>query len=82
MLQRERKIKSGKLLEVDFYPVFDDGRKVPTRAPKTKRSTPEQEKYNQNQAIKKFVRLVNANFDGEDVFMTVTYNTGQAPQDE
>ena len=82
MLQRERKIKSGKLLEVDFYPVFDDGRKVPTRAPKTKRSTPEQEKYNQNQAIKKFVRLVNTNFDGEDVFMTVTYNTGQAPQDE
>ena len=81
-MYREKQTKSGKLLEVDFYPIFDDGRKIPTRAPKTKESTPEQQKYNAAQAIKKFVRLVNANFDSKDIFLTITFQPQFAPQTE
>lgn len=69
-------------MEVDFYPVFADGRKMPTRAPKSKKSTPEQQKYNQTQATKKFIRLVNANFGGTDIFMSPTYVPEYAPQSE
>lgn len=81
-MQRERQIKSGKLLEIDFYPIFDDGRKMPTRAPKTKKSTPEQQKYNATQATKKFVRLVNANFTNTDIFLGITFPPQIVPQTE
>lgn len=81
-MQREKKTMSGPLLEIDVYPVFRNGYKIPSRAPKTKRSTPEQIKYNQNQATKKLVRLVNANFSGSDIFLHQTYDPTEAPQDE
>lgn len=79
---RERRTKSGKLLEVDFFPVWEDGRRMPTRAPKTKKSTEEQAKYNKRQAEKKLIRLVNANFDTGDIFMHPTYAPGNAPQSD
>ena len=81
-MEREKRTRSGKLLEVDFYPVFADGRKMLSRAPKSKDSTPEQQKYNTTQAVKKFVRLVNANFDNTDLFMSPTYLPEKAPQSE
>lgn len=79
---RNKKTISGPMLEVDYYPVFSDGRRIPTRAPKTKRSTEAQEKYNRAQAKKKIVRLVNANFDYTDFFIHPTYEDWQAPQTE
>ena len=79
---RERRIKSGKLFEADFYPVFSDGRRVPSRAPKTKRSTEEQARYNKRQAEKKLVRLVNANFEEGDIIMHPTYDQQHAPGSE
>lgn len=79
---RNKKTISGPMLEVDYYPVFNDGRRVPTRAPKTKPSTEAQEKYNRAQAKKKIVRLVNANFDNTDYFVHPTYEDWQAPQTE
>lgn len=79
---REKHIKSGKLFEADFYPVWDDGRKMPTRAPKTKRTSAEQAKYNKLQAQKKLIRLINANFDNEDIIMHPTYQPDKAPQTE
>ena len=81
-MEREKHTKSGRLLEVDFFPVWADGRRMPTRAPKTKRSTAEQAKYNQKKAIKNFVRLVNANFDTGDNILTLTYIADRAPQTE
>lgn len=81
-MQREKQTKSGRLLEVDFYPVWNDGRKIPERAPKNKRSTVEQEKYNRQQAIKNIVRKINANFDTGDVWMHPTYDPAKAPQTE
>ena len=64
---RNKKTIIGRMLEVDYYPIFDDGRRVPTRAPKTKLSTEAQAKYNRAKAKKKIVRLVNANFDNTDI---------------
>lgn len=81
-MEREKHTKSGRLLEVDFFPVWADGRRMPTRAPKTKRSTEEQAKYNKKKAVKNFVRLVNANFETGDNIMHITYTADNAPQDE
>lgn len=79
---REKKTKSGKLFEVDFYPIFPDGRKIPQRAPKTNPTTEEMERYNAKRALKNFVRLVNANFETGDLFVHITYDQDKAPQDE
>ncbi len=76
----EKKIVSGKLLEVDIYPCWSDGRAMPVRVPKQKRSTVEQEKYNRNQAIKKSVHLINANFDDNDYILVLTFHPSMAPQ--
>ena len=79
---REKKTRSGKLFEVDFYPIFPDGRKIPQRAPKTNPTTEEMERYNAKRALKNFVRLVNANFETGDLFVHITYHQDKAPQDE
>ena len=78
---REKQTFSGPLLEVDFYPVFNDGRRLP-RGPKQKRTEEEQQRYNTKQAIKKLIRLVNANFDNTDYWFHPTYTSWLAPQDE
>lgn len=78
-MQREKHIKSGRLFEVEFYPVFSDGRRMPSRAPKTKPSTAEQARYNQKKAIRNFVRKVNANFFTGDIYIHPTYEPGKAP---
>lgn len=81
-MQAEKCTYSGPLLEAEFYPVFDNGRKMPARAPKAKISTAAQQKYNHLKAIKKLIRLINANFDSNDYFMHPTYEARYAPQDE
>ena len=78
-MQRERHIKSGRLLEVDFYPVWENGHRMPVRAPKTKCTSEEQQKYNHKRAVKHFVRMVNTNFDTGDILLTVTYSSENAP---
>lgn len=79
---REKHTKSGRLFEADFYPIWEDGRRMPSRAPKTKRSTEAQAKYNHSQAVKKAIRIVNANFVAGDVFMHITYRPENAPLTE
>lgn len=79
---REKHTKSGKLFEADFYPIWNDGRRIPTRAPKTNRSSAAQAKYNHSQAVKKAVRIVNANFETGDIFMHITYRPESAPLTE
>ena len=80
-MQREKRTVSGNLLEADFFPVFRSGRAMPTRAPKEKQSSAAQAKYNRQQAIKKLIRLVNANFDDTDYLMHPTYAQSQSPKD-
>lgn len=81
-MTREKRLTSGPLLEIDIYPVLSDGRRLATRAPKTKPSTEQQAKYNARQAAKKLVRLVNTNFGNTDYFMHPTYRPEKAPQSE
>lgn len=81
-MQREKRTKSGRLMEIDFYPIFGDGRRIPTRAPRTRAAVEAQKKYNQLQATKKFVRLVNCNFDSGDYLLHPTYAPQNAPADE
>ncbi len=81
-MQREKRTYSGPLLEVDFYPVLENGRRLSPRAPKTKPSTKEQQKYNCTQATKKLVRYANVNFDETDNLMHPTYSPENAPQTE
>ena len=69
-MNREKRTYAGKLFTADFYPIFSDGRRIPSRAPKTKRSTAEQEKYNHNKAVRNIVERVNANFDERDYYET------------
>ncbi len=76
---REKQQKSGKLLEIDFYPVFDSGRAMPTRAPQSKASTAAQEKYNHIQAQKRAIRYVNKNFDETDNLIHTTFAAADAP---
>jgi len=76
---REQRIKSGKMLEVKFYPVFSDGREIP-RGPKRKKTDKAQAEYNKKQSIKQLVRLINANFDESDLLMHPTYTPFEAPR--
>lgn len=81
-MNREKRTVSGPLLEVDLYPVWENGRRMQLRSPKTKRSSAQQAEYNRLQAQKKLVRLANANFDKSDFFMALTYWPESAPQSE
>lgn len=77
---REKQTKSGKLLEIDYYPIYGDSRHVNHQP--LRKSTEAQEKYNKLQAQKKIVRLVNANFGNDDVLLTLTYKPADSPLDD
>ncbi len=76
---REKRTKSGPLLEIDYYPVFSpSGRAVPRKKPPPEKKA----LYNERESVKRFVRLINANFDTQDYFMGITYAAEAAPQSE
>lgn len=78
-MECEKKTLSGKLLEADFYPVWENGNKMQIRPRGSKPSSEAQKKYNNNMAIKRAVHLINANFDSEDLLITYTYVQKLAP---
>lgn len=80
VVMTEQSIKSGRRREVSFYPTWSDGRRVPERAPKTKRSTKQQQKYNHDCAVKKMIRMVNANFDTGDLLLHLTFDDDHLPE--
>ncbi len=77
---RQKEIISGDLLEVDFSPILDNGRKMPTRATKAKISTEAQEKYNKAKAKKRLIRLVNTNFSRNDYYLHLTFSPDKEPK--
>lgn len=79
-LTREQRVKAGPRMEVAYYQVWSDGRRVPERAPKEKRSTPAQAKYNHDQAVKKFLLLVLANFIKGDLLLHLTFDDAHLPE--
>lgn len=81
-MYREKKIYSGKILEVELYPVYKSGREIPRRAKKEKLSTKEQKNLNDKNARKKLTRLINANFGEGDIVIHPTYRDSEMPSTE
>lgn len=81
-MYREKKIYSGKILEVDIYPIYSSGRELPRRNPKQNISTETQKNLNDKNAKKKLVRLVNTNFTENDLAAHLTYRDDEMPSSE
>ena len=79
---REKNIISGSMYEAEFYPIFSNGRRIPSRGKKTKPSSKEQQNLNDKNARKKIVRLVNANFGKDDIVIHGTYRDDEMPTSE
>lgn len=76
---KKRVIKSGNMLEVNYFPVNAAGKRIPDEAPKSTKSKKEIDEANRRRAIKNFIRLINANFDSKDYFVTLEYIPDFAP---
>lgn len=81
MAYREKRIYSGKILEVEVYPVTKQETKQPRRK-KTKISTPKQRNLNNKNARKHLSRLINTNFTDKDLVAHVTYRNEELPSSE
>lgn len=74
---RTKTVKSGRICEVDIYPIWNRGIKT---APDGGKTSEIQRKVNQRNTRRKISRLLNANFcDGAGLWLTLTYDN--APSD-
>lgn len=78
---REKKIYSGKYLEVEIYPITKQEQKQ-KRKKKTKVSLPKQRNLNDKNAKKHLRRLINTNFTDKDIALHLTYDNKHLPRDE
>lgn len=76
---RTKTIRSGPILESEVYPVWST--RAECRKARAAVSREAQQKLNQKNSVKKFVRIVNANFTEEDIALTLTYAPGKTPAD-
>ena len=76
-----RTITSGKIVEVEIYPVWKCKHDIPRRKNRVE-STDSQKKLNNKNSKKKVVRLINTNFGKEDLYITVTYEDGFLPDEQ
>lgn len=70
----EKRITSGKLLEVERYFATRDGRRI-SRGENQNETPEDQQRINDRHAQRRLMRLINANFDGKagDVLVTFTH---------
>lgn len=76
---RTKTIKSGNVLEVEVYPIWETHTST-SRARKTKESREAQKRLNYKNAVKTVVRLINANFTDADFWATFTYSEKRLPK--
>lgn len=81
MPYREKKIYSGKILEVEIYPISLQERKQ-SRKKKEKISELKQKNLNDKNAKKHLIRLLNTNFSDSDLHITLTYKDDELPVNE
>lgn len=81
MPYREKKIYSGKILEIDIYPISFQERKH-KRKRKEKESQPKQKNLNDKNAKKHLTRLINTNFTDNDLVVHLTYEDKYLPKSE
>lgn len=76
---RVKTIRSGDMLEVEAYPLFD----APTgkRGKRKNSSTTAQQNLNNKNTKKRIIRLTNANFTDDDIWSTLTYSDNNLPAD-
>lgn len=79
MKSREKRIISGKYLEVEHFPVTAHGHRHDRRR---KLSRIEQQNLNEKNATKKLIRLVNTNFIKGDICIHFTYCDDERPETE
>lgn len=75
-----KSIKSGKIFEVEIYPVFKSKRDIPH--PKVRVNPKVQNDLNERNSRKRFIRMVNTNFGNGDYWLTLTYMEGKLPKTE
>lgn len=74
---KRKLIISGSIVEVEIFPVWDT--KNTNRGKKSGPTKAEQRAVNTRNAIKRVVRLINANFTEKDMWITVGYKGGTEP---
>ena len=79
-MNKEKTTISGNLLEFESYPE-SKARDFSYRGRKENESSEEQKAHNKQLSRKKVVRLVNANFEKDDYFVTLTFDAENAPED-
>lgn len=81
MIYREKRIYSGKILEVEVYPITLQEKKK-KRRDKEKESLPKQRNLNDKNARKHLIRLINTNFTDKDLSVHLTYSDDNLPESE
>ncbi len=74
---RTKTIKSGDILEVQSYPIWDTCSEI--RKAKANLSTSGQRKLNHRNRQSAAIRLINANFTDKDMWATLTYSDKSMP---
>lgn len=83
LYQREQKHICGeKYMEVDIYDISAKQHKQSIRAKRKEATSLAMQTYNDNNAIRHRVQLVNANFSGNDFAITQTYDDEHLPAEE
>lgn len=83
LAQRTRSIKHGPMLDVECYPVWDTTRAHLAREEARKETHRRaQERLNRENAKKRLIRLVNANFAKGDLMVCCEYPDGQEPEND
>lgn len=78
---RVKSIRSGKMLEVLIYPLWDT-KKDKGRTKKARESRVEQKNLNEKNAKLNLIRLINTNFTEKDIWITTTYSNKTLPKNE
>lgn len=78
---REKRYKCGDYLEVEIYPI-DLVEQKKNRKRKKKESRKEQKNLNDKNARKKLRRILNANFNKNDLVVHLTYDDKNLPKNE
>ena len=78
MIYRTRTIRSGPVTECEVYPIYTRTQESRARRAREKTSPERITRANHRAAIRRIIRLANANFSNRDLHVTLTY-AGEAP---
>ncbi len=79
---RRHRVKAGTRMEVDIYPAFGREDIGKLRAAKERVSSDAMRRYNCERSVRKAILLAEANFDENDISMTLTYKGEPPPYDQ